>query len=551
MEILQDIVQGTDAWHQIRAKHFTASEASAMMGESRYMTRSALLEQKHSGIVPDVDSAKQYLFNKGHAAEAAARPIVEGIIGEELYPCTATAVIEGLPLLASFDGVTMDESIVWECKLFNQDLLLMVEQGDLGTYCWQLEQQLLVAVADKVYFTTSDGTPNGTHGCWYKSDPVKRAKLIYGWHQFAEDLKNYMPTEKAAPVVVHVEALPAVSVRLGGELTVASNLPEFGVALRDFIKRIPAKPSTDQEFADCDSACKSLKKAEDALESAENNAIAQMTDFEAMRRATSDLKELARATRLACEKLVKIRKDAVKMEIINEAKYKLDEHITSLNKRTSNMMPSVPVDLVSAAKNRRNIDSLRDAVNLALAHAKIEANEIADLIQTNLETPGLHGYKFLFADLSSICTKANDDFVNTVNARISAHEAKESERITAETARIRAEVEKQERDRVERDALVAAEKINAQYIANANALSQARALQDDPPDTQETYTVALNKTVSGISMLMDHADRMDRVMKPQRASTRSIVDNILNRLNDDQMQEVARYLQANFTRLAA
>jgi len=98
---------------------------------------------------------------------------------------------------------------------------------------------------------------------------------------------------------------------------------------------------------------------------------------------------------------------------------------------------------------------------------------------------------------------------------------------------------------------VAAEKINAQYIANANALSQARTLQDDPPDTQETYTVALNKTVSGISMLMDHADRMDRVMKPQRASTRSIVDNILNRLNDDQMQEVVRYLQTNFTRLAA
>ncbi len=98
---------------------------------------------------------------------------------------------------------------------------------------------------------------------------------------------------------------------------------------------------------------------------------------------------------------------------------------------------------------------------------------------------------------------------------------------------------------------MAAEKINAQYIANANALSQARTLQDDPPDTQETYTVALNKTVSGISMLMDHADRMDRVMKPQRASTRSIVDNILNRLNDDQMQEVVRYLQTNFTRLAA
>jgi len=525
MEILLDIVQGTDVWHQIRAKHFTASEASAMMGESRYMTRSALLKQKHSGITPEVDSAKQYLFDKGHAAEAAARPLAEAAIGEELFPCTGVAIIEGLPLLASFDGLTMDETINWENKLTSQDLIAMIEQGDLGTYCWQLEQQLLVSGAEKVWFTASDGTPNNTYGCWYESDPVKRKRLIAGWHQFAEDLKSYEHVEKSASVVAHVETLPAVSVRLNGELTVASNLPEFGIALRDFITRIPAKPSTDQEFADCDSACKSLKKAEDALESAENNAIAQMTDFEAMRRATSDLKELARATRLACEKLVKIRKDAVKMEIINEAKYKLDEHITSLNKRTSNMMPSVPVDFVSAAKNRRNIDSLRDAVNLALAHAKIEANEIADLIQTNLETPGLHGYKFLFADLPSICTKANDDFVNTVNARISAHEAKEAERITAETARIT----EQERIKAEANLEAQRESIRREAVAEVPAEGFAEVETWTKPDTDGVITN----------------------IAPPRKSVRAMVDNMLDGMSESALREVLDYLQINFTRLAA
>ena len=36
---LHSVTQGTDAWHQLRDKHFSASEAAAVMGDHKYMTR--------------------------------------------------------------------------------------------------------------------------------------------------------------------------------------------------------------------------------------------------------------------------------------------------------------------------------------------------------------------------------------------------------------------------------------------------------------------------------------------------------------------------------
>src|ERR1700684_958175 len=83
-----DLQQNTPAWHQFRATHFGASDAAAMLGLSKYKTRSQLLHEKHTRIVPDVDAATQARFDKGHETEALARPIIEARIGEALSPVT-------------------------------------------------------------------------------------------------------------------------------------------------------------------------------------------------------------------------------------------------------------------------------------------------------------------------------------------------------------------------------------------------------------------------------------------------------------------------------
>ena len=82
--ILHELVQGTDQWRAFRAEHDGASEAAAMLGLSKYVSRNELLRLKSTGIAQEVDGAKQSMFDAGHASEAAARPIAEGIISDEL-----------------------------------------------------------------------------------------------------------------------------------------------------------------------------------------------------------------------------------------------------------------------------------------------------------------------------------------------------------------------------------------------------------------------------------------------------------------------------------
>ena len=190
--IKHSVAQGTQQWLDLRANHFTASEAAAMMGDSKYQSRQALLAEKTTGIRKEITPAQQKIFDKGHAAEAAARPLIEQLIDEDLFPIVAT---EG-ELLASFDGLTIDDAIVFEHKLYNKTLFQQVlsdrDGGGLEPHhFWQLEQQLLVSDAEKAVFVCSDGTSDSMAICWYQSKDERRQALLAGWKQFKDDLAEY------------------------------------------------------------------------------------------------------------------------------------------------------------------------------------------------------------------------------------------------------------------------------------------------------------------------------------------------------------------------
>ena len=155
-----NVKQGTDEWLAERLKHLTASEAPIMMGVSKVMSRDDLLTYKTTKQQQVVSGFTQRIFDKGHEAEAKARPILEKNIGEELYPVVGCEVIDGLPLWVSLDGMTMSEEIIFEHKQYNKELFDIVNSGgDLPAFIfWQLEQQLLVSKAKKAIFVVSDGT---------------------------------------------------------------------------------------------------------------------------------------------------------------------------------------------------------------------------------------------------------------------------------------------------------------------------------------------------------------------------------------------------------
>lgn len=194
------VQQGTTAWLQLRSGYPTASEAPAAQGVSRYMTRSELLRQRPQASRLSTTTAHLRASQKGTASRLA-RPMAEEYLGEELSNVTMTAVADGLPLLASLDGINFDGDISWECKLWNEGLAEQVRTNNLSAqYTVQMDQQQLVSGAKRTLFTCTDGTPERTVHCWYESTDEKKAAVVMHWRQFLQDVAAYDPTaERPAP----------------------------------------------------------------------------------------------------------------------------------------------------------------------------------------------------------------------------------------------------------------------------------------------------------------------------------------------------------------
>jgi len=384
MHTITQLTQGSTEWHAHRAKHFNASEASAMLGISQYQTRSDLLKAKSTGITPEVDSAKQRLFDAGHAAEAAARPNAEQIIGEDLYPITATLEVDGLNLSASYDGAVISEEVCWENKHENVNLLDSLSRAIIPEqYHPQLEQQLLVLGAEKVLFTASsvDGTIKGY--AWYTSIPEMRQRLIGGWHQFSEDLANYTAPEAAEPKPIGKtpETLPALNIEVTGMVT-ASNLAAYKEHALTVFAGINRELTTDHHFADAEKTIKWCGDVEDRLQAAKQHALSQTASIDQLFKAIDDISAEARRTRLELDKLVKARKESIRGEIVADGIAQATKHMQSLNDRLGrSLMPPVHADFGGVIKGKRSIDSIREAVSNELARVKIESNAIAERIK--------------------------------------------------------------------------------------------------------------------------------------------------------------------------
>jgi len=443
------LVQGSAEWHGVRANCFTASEAPAMMGESKYQTRSALLRAKATGVTPDIDEQTQRRFDEGHAAEAAARPIVEEMIGEELYPATATD--DTGRLLASFDGITLMNDVIYEHKLWNEELAAQVRARELDPmYYWQLEHQLLVSSAVRCVFVVSDGTRERFEWMEYTAVPGRSARLLAGWKQFEKDLAEYSPSEPAAEAVGRAPmSLPALRIELVGQVT-ASNLADFKNHAIDVFKSIRTDLQTDQDFADAEQTVKWCGDIEERLAAAKQHALSQTQSIDELFRAIDAISGEARAKRLALDKLVKARKEAIRGEIVAKARAAYLEHERACQQETGGAwLVILPPDFNGAIKGKRSIVSMQDAVDTLLANSKIAATESTRRIRAAFAAldDESKGFEHLFADRNQFAGKTPDDVRAIARGRIAEHRLREEARLEQERERIRRE----EAARVERE----------------------------------------------------------------------------------------------------
>ena len=86
-----NLVQGSKEWNEFRANHFGASEAAAMLGLSKQLSRNDLLLYKKTGKSKEYsDWVQENILDYGHEVEALARELLESELGDELYPVTCS-----------------------------------------------------------------------------------------------------------------------------------------------------------------------------------------------------------------------------------------------------------------------------------------------------------------------------------------------------------------------------------------------------------------------------------------------------------------------------
>ena len=437
MNIL-NLVQGSPEWHAARATRMTASEAPAMMSATKKMSRNELLKAKSLGTEKEVSEyVQKFLFDKGHEMEASARPLVEEIIGEELFPTTAET--EDGVYLASFEGMTMLGDVLFEHKMWNESLAEAVRKEKLPPeYYWQLEHQLMVAdEAEQVIFVVSDGTKENFEYMWYKPIRGRRNKLIKGWEQFKADLADFKPAPAKEEVVAEKPSeLPTLMINVDGEVK-SSNLATYKDTALAFVKSISTDLQTDQDFANAEELVKFCKKAEGELDNAKKHALAQTQSIDALFNTIDDLKEQLRGKRLQLDKLVKSRKDEIRGDIKKTALDNLQKHVDGLNDGLGEFKVPMPeVDFASVMKGKKTVDSLQGAVDDQLAKVKIELNDVHVRVMTNWQTflkEVDEDLKFLFPDLNDLALKESDRFAAIVKQRLTEHELAEQKRKQAES----------------------------------------------------------------------------------------------------------------------
>ena len=464
MTQIHSLQQGTDAWHQFRAEHFGASEAAAMLGLSKNVTRSELLRMKHTGTPKEFSEWVQAnVLDRGHLVESTMRPMVEEIVGQTLYPVTLS---QGR-LSASCDGLTADDGTAWECKQWNERAAEYIRRETLvpPEHMPQCQQVLMLSGAARLLFSMGDGTQERFLVTEVLPDPAWFERIRDGWAQFEQDLAAYVLPEAAAPAPVgHApKTLPALLIDVTGHVT-ASNLPEFKATALAAIRSVNRTLTTDQDFADAVKAIKWCADVESRLEAAKQHALSQTASIDALFKAMDDIKDEARDVRLGLDKLVMRRKTEVKEEAVSAVRCALIAHYGALN---DELEPAVllipPVDFAGAIKNLRSFDSMQNALDTLLAKSKIEADAAARSVRTNQAAfkEQVAGFEFLFADLGQLVHKAPEDFGLAVRARIDAHKV--------------AEAEKEHQRKVAEDARVAAAAAAATAAADKAAADKAAA----------------------------------------------------------------------------
>jgi len=300
----------------------------------------------------------------------------------------------------------------------------------------QCQQIMMVTGAEKVIFTVSDGTEEKRVSMEVFPDPEWKERILAGWCQFDKDLAAYkLPEAEKILAAEPVLALPAVAVQVSGQIAIKQNFDAFEVAFRGFLEnRLIRGPKTDQDFTDLDVQIKQMIKAEEALDAAEAQMLAQIQSVDEAKRQKDMLRELVRVNRIMAEKLFENEKKRRRDEMIEASRKAFSAYVAELQEQINGLVLSVGTpDFALVIKGLKTISSMKDKLDTALANGKAAADTLAADLRAKLAWVKEHAdeHRALLADLQQLAAKPMDDFQLVVKTRVAEHQRIEQERIDA------------------------------------------------------------------------------------------------------------------------
>lgn len=210
----------------------------------------------------------------------------------------------------------------------------------------------------------------------------------------------------------------------------SSNLDEFREAVRGALALVNRSPESDEEFGQAEVDVKALRSAEAVVVSAKEQALSQAEGLQRLFAALDESKEEIRAARLDLEKQIGARKEAMRLELMEAAKERIDCD-PSVRSRFDAM-------LESSIKGKRTIRSIQEGLDVAVACANKSITETKKVID---EFVAEHGVS-LVQDREELETRRSDVVGVELRRRLETFLAEqERRRLASEVAKAKAEAD--------------------------------------------------------------------------------------------------------------
>lgn len=214
----------------------------------------------------------------------------------------------------------------------------------------------------------------------------------------------------------------------------SSNLDEFREAVRGALALVNRSPESDEEFGQAEVDVKALRSAEAVVVSAKEQALSQAEGLQRLFAALDESREEIRAARLDLEKQIGARKEAMRLELVEAAKERIDCD-PSVRSRFDAM-------LESSIKGKRTIRSIQEGLDVAVACANKSITEAKKVIDEFVAEYG----EAMVMDREELEIKRADVVGVELRRRLEVMRAKEEKKRLEEEARIAREAEKAARE---------------------------------------------------------------------------------------------------------